>query len=169
MTITSEEFTRTMARVPAPVTVATTVDASGRRWGFTGSSFSSLSLAPPLVLICLGKSASTHEAFTTAGSFMINILAEGQADIARRFAASGVDRFAAGDTLPMELGLPGIPEAVARVACALHRVVDGGDHSVLIGRVVAAHVGEEAPLVYYDRSFQRPVSVAETAPGAAVW
>ncbi|MEU1902746.1 flavin reductase family protein [Streptomyces hygroscopicus] len=168
MTITPEEFTRAMARVPAPVTVATTVDASGRKWGFTGSSFSSLSLTPPLVLICLGRTASTHEAFTTARSFMINILAEGQADIARRFAASGTDRFAAGDTVPMELGLPGIPEAVARVACSLHRVVDGGDHSVLIGRVVAAHTGEDAPLVHCDRSFQRPVPVAGMVRGAAV-
>ena len=107
-----------MARVRS-VTVATTVDASGRRWGFTGSSFSSLSLTPPLVLICLGKSASTHEAFITAESFMVNILAEGQAGIAMRFARSGADRFGAGDTLPMELGLPGIPEAApgSRVQC----------------------------------------------------
>ncbi|MDH6145690.1 MULTISPECIES: flavin reductase family protein [Kitasatospora] len=156
MSVAPEEFTRTMARVPGPVVVVTTVDRTGRRWGFTASSFSSLSIAPPLVLVCLGKSASTHVAFASADNFMINVLAEGQADIARRFACSGADRFAAGDTLPMDFGLPGVPDAAARVACSMDRVVDGGDHSVLIGRVEAAFAGEDAPLVYCDRSFQRP-------------
>ncbi|MBV6698104.1 flavin reductase family protein [Kitasatospora aureofaciens] len=159
MSVVPEQFTRAMARVPGPVVVATTVDRAGRRWGFTASSFSSLSIAPPLVLVCLGKSASTHAAFAGADFFMINILAEEQADIARCFARSGVDRFAAGDTLPMELGLPGIPNAAARVACAMDRIVDGGDHSILIGRVEATFAGEDAPLVYCDRSFQRPVAL----------
>lgn len=163
MTTAPAEFTRAMARVPGPVTVATTIDASGRRWGFTASSFSSLSLSPPLVLICLDKAASTHEAFATAERFMINILAEEQADIALRFAKSGVDRFAAGDAVPLELGLPGIPEASARVACSLHQVVDGGDHSILIGRVEATYTGEGGPLVYCDRGFQRLAGADDTA------
>lgn len=159
MSFLPDDFTQAMARVPGPVTVTTTVDAAGRRWGFTASSFSSLSLTPPLVLICLDKSASTHEAFIHADHFMINILAEEQADVALRFAKSGVDRFESGDAVPLELGLPGIPEAAARVACSLHQVVDGGDHSILIGRVEAAYASEGAPLVYCDRSFQRPVAV----------
>ncbi|MCX5208645.1 flavin reductase family protein [Kitasatospora sp. NBC_00240] len=143
-----------MARVPGPVTVATTVDATGQRWGFTASSFRSLSLDPPLVLICLDKAASTHEAFTSTDRFMINVLRGDQSDIARRFATSGVDRFADGVTAPLELGLPGIPEALVRVACSLHQVVDGGDHSILIGRVEATYTGDGAPLVHCDRSFQ---------------
>ncbi|MFB6891933.1 flavin reductase family protein [Kitasatospora sp. NPDC056327] len=153
MSMELDEFTQAMARVPGPVAVATTVDAEGRRWGFTGSSFSSLSLSPPLVLICLDKGASTHRAFVSAERFMINILAEEQAGLARRFATSGVDRFAAGGVEPLELGLPGIPEAAARVACTLHQVLDGGDHSILVGRVEAVHVGDRSPLVYCDRSF----------------
>ncbi|WP_395297049.1 flavin reductase family protein [Kitasatospora hibisci] len=159
MSLAPEEFTRTMARVPGPVAVATTVDRAGRRWGFTASSFSSLSMTPPLVLVCLGKSASTHRAFVTADSFMVNVLAQEQSGIALRFARSGVDRFEAGDTLPLELGLPGIPEAAVRVACSMHQVLDGGDHSILIGRVEAAAVGADAPLVYCDRAFQRPVTL----------
>ncbi|ARZ67054.1 flavin reductase family protein [Streptomyces sp. HU2014] len=149
------EFTRAMARVPGPVTVATTVDAAGQRWGFTASSFSSLSLSPPLVLICLDKAASTHEAFATTDRFMINILRGEQSEIALRFAKSGVDRFADGDAVPLELGLPGIPEALVRVACSLQQVVDGGDHSILIGRVEATYTGDGAPLIYCDRGFQR--------------
>ncbi|MEU6667466.1 flavin reductase family protein [Streptomyces sp. NPDC046727] len=160
MTVETAHFTRAMARVPAPVTIATTVDASGDRWGFTGSSFSSLSLRPPLVLICLDKNASTHQAFVTAERFLVNILAAEQSDVALRFARSGVDRFADGDMEPCEFGLPGLRDAAARVACTLHDVVDGGDHSILIGRVEATHTGDRAPLVYSDRSFGRPVSAA---------
>ncbi|RBQ16797.1 flavin reductase [Spongiactinospora rosea] len=155
MTIDVEEFTSAMSRVPGPVTVATTIDRSGRRWGFTASSFISLSLQPPLVLICLDKQASTHAAFASARHFMINILAKEQSGVAVRFATSGIDRFAAGDTEPAELGLPGISEAAARVACSMHQLLDGGDHTILVGRVEEAHVGDQAPLVYCDRVFGR--------------
>lgn len=167
MSVEAVHFTRVMARVPGPVAVATTVDAAGRRWGFTASSFSSLSLDPPLVLICLDKEASTHEAFSTADHFMINILGERQSGVALRFAKSGVDRFDAGDAAALEGGLPGIPGAAARLVCALHQVYDGGDHSILIGRVEHAHVGDVAPLVYWDRGFVRPVGLDESESLAA--
>ncbi|GGZ50453.1 hypothetical protein GCM10010387_50800 [Streptomyces inusitatus] len=157
MTVDSAEFTRAMARVPAPVTVATTVTASGEHRGFTGSSFSALSLDPPLVLICLDKKASTHDAFTTAEHFLVNVLARGQAEVALRFAKSGVDRFADGDMVPCERGLPGLAAAAARVACSLHAVMDGGDHSILVGRVETAYVSTRTPLVYSDRAFALPV------------
>jgi flavin reductase (DIM6/NTAB) family NADH-FMN oxidoreductase RutF len=157
-------FTRAMARVPGPVVVVTTADGSGRRWGFTASSFVSLSLDPPLVTVSLGKRASTHAAFTGAGHFMVNVLAQDQAEIARRFAASGVDRFAAGDTVPLERGLPGIPRALVRLVCRRHEVVDGGDHSMLIGRVLSCvTAADREALVYVDRDFARTAS----APGAA--
>lgn len=149
-------FTSTMSRVPGPVTVVTTVDKSGRSWGFTANSFSSVSLNPPLILVCLDKKASTHAAFTSARHFLINVLTEKQVGVARRFAQSGVDRFAAGDMEPCELGLPGLPEPCARVACSMHGIVDAGDHSILIGRVEATHVSDQIPLVYYDRSFSFP-------------
>ncbi|MBB2911042.1 flavin reductase (DIM6/NTAB) family NADH-FMN oxidoreductase RutF [Streptosporangium becharense] len=150
-------LTSTMAHVPGPVTVVTTVDASGRRWGFTASSFSSVSLEPPLVLVCLGRRASTHTAFTGVRHFLVNVLAHGQVGVARRFATSGIDRFAAGDMESCELGLPGLPVACVRVACSTHSVVDAGDHSILIGRVEETHVSGRIPLVYYNRSFSRPV------------
>ena len=157
MSVTAEAYRRAMARVPGPVVVATTVDDSGRRWGFTASSFTSLSLSPPLVLVCLDKNASTHEAFAAADSFLINVLSADQAGVALRFAESGPDRFRLGDAAPMELGLPGIPQAAVRIACSMHEVLDGGDHSILIGRVTAVHVGDQSPLTYVEREFARPV------------
>ncbi|MCF6525790.1 flavin reductase family protein [Streptomyces sp. JJ36] len=159
------EFTRALARVPSPVTVATTVDPRGRRWGFTASSFSSLSLDPPLVLVCPARTADCHDAFVSADRFMVNVLAAGQAGLARHFARSGHDKFAAGDTVPCELALPGVPGAAARLGCALHAVLDGGDHSILVGRVETAVVGDQEPLVYHDRTFTRPEPVpAALAP-----
>ncbi len=149
-------FTTAMARVPGAVTVVTTVDGAGRRWGFTSSTFCSVSLDPPLVLVCLGKKASTHPAFAAAGYFMVNVLTEDQALVAQRFATSGIDRFAAGDMEACELGLPGLPESCARVACSLRTLIDSGDHSILIGEVQATHVGPHTPLVYVDRTYAYP-------------
>ncbi|MEV7401858.1 flavin reductase family protein [Streptomyces sp. NPDC091267] len=164
MSVDATAFAQAMSRVPGPVTIATAVDSAGRRWGFTGSSFSSLSLDPPLVLICLDKKASTHQAFTTADRFLINILALEQPDVAMRFARSGVDRFDAGDMVPCEFGLPGLKDAAARVACRMHAVLDGGDHSILVGRVEETHVsGDRIPLVYSDRAFARPVADVQMA------
>ncbi|MFE2102301.1 flavin reductase family protein [Streptomyces sp. NPDC059468] len=154
-------LTHAMARVPGPVTVVTTVDGTGKRWGFTANSFISVSLDPPLVLVCLNKTASTHEAFTSADRFLVNVLAHGQDVVARRFARSGVDRFAAGDMASCELGLPGSHGACARVACAMHSIVDAGDHSILVGRVVDTYAVDRTPLVYYNRAFAHPAAATE--------
>lgn len=153
-------FTRTMSRVPGPVTVATTVDAHGRRWGLTASSFTSLSLDPPLVLLCVDKAAGTHRAFTRARTFLVNVLAEDQAEVARRFAARGADRFAGSAMVRTELGLPGLDAAAARLACGVHEVLDGGDHTILVGRVRRTHTTGRRALVYWDRDFCRPQAVS---------
>ena len=152
----AKAFTAAMARVPGAVTVVTTVDAAGRPRGFTSSSFCSVSLDPPLVLVCLGKNASTYPAFAAARHFLVNVLSEDQALVAQRFATSGIDRFAAGDMQACEFGLPGLPEPCARVACSLRSLVDAGDHSILIGEVHAAHLGPHTPLVYVDRGYAYP-------------
>lgn len=164
MFVAANDFTRAMSRVPSPVTVATTVDDVGRRWGFTASSFSSLSLDPPLVLICLEKAASTYGAFVVARHFLVNVLAAEQSDVAARFARSGVDRFAAGDAEPCELGLPGIRSAAARLACSLYQVLDGGDHSILVGLVEDAYTGDRTALAYCERTFARLVPAQPDGP-----
>ncbi|MGW1076475.1 flavin reductase family protein [Streptomyces sp. NPDC002537] len=162
-TIDPAEFTDAMARVPAPVTIVTTVDPAGRRWGFTASSFTSLSLDPPLVLVCPAKSASCHDAFVSAERFLVNVLTPEHAAVAGRFARSGHDKFGGGPMEPCESGLPGLPDATARLDCALHDVLDGGDHSILIGRVESVHVGTAEPMVYYHRAFTRPAAVPALA------
>lgn len=164
-TLDRHAFTGTMARVPAPVTVTTTIDRAGRQWGFTASAFSSLSLEPPLVLVCVGRAASVHSAFTSARHFLVNVLAEHQADVAARFATPGANRFTAGDTEPCELGLPGLPDAAVRVACRVHEVLDGGDHSILVGQVEATYTSPRTPLLYCDRTFGYPARLHRAEHG----
>ncbi|MFB7233050.1 flavin reductase family protein [Streptomyces fimicarius] len=166
LTVDPADFARTMAHVPTPVTVVTTVDPSGRRWGFTASSFTSLSLDPPLVLVCPAKSASCYEAFVFADRFLVNVLASDQAGIAAVFARSGADKFAETPMEPCEAGLPGLRGATARLSCRLEDVLDGGDHSILIGRVEEVSVRDAEPLVYYNRAFARPASSPALASSA---
>lgn len=150
-------FIRAMARVPSPVTVVTTCGPDSVTYGFTAGSFCSASLDPPLVLVCLDKGASTHPAFSTTQRFLVNVLGRGRQEVARRFATSGTDRFAAGDMSPLELGLPGLPGACARIACSLHSVLDAGDHTVLLGRVEKTFTSELTPMVHVDRPFHQLV------------
>ncbi|HEY9328930.1 MAG TPA: flavin reductase family protein [Streptomyces sp.] len=154
-TIDRRTFTQALAKVPSPVTVITTTTPGepARRWGFTASSFTSLSLDPHLVLVCLAKSAGSHQAFTSSKKFMVNVLAADQAGIASRFAGSQVDKFSDGDMEPCEAGLPGLAAAAVRLSCSSYDVADGGDHSILIGRVEEVHIGDQGALVYYDRAF----------------
>jgi flavin reductase (DIM6/NTAB) family NADH-FMN oxidoreductase RutF len=154
--VDAADFTRAMAHVPSPVTVVTTIDPSGRRRGFTASSFSSLSLDPPLVLVCPAKSAGSHDVFVQSSHFMINVLSAEQEEVARTFARSGHDKFAAVDAVPAELDLPGLPDATARLACARFDVLEGGDHSILVGWVEEVYCAGTEPLVYHNRTFTRP-------------
>lgn len=155
-TVAPTDFTHAMALVPTPVTVVTTTDAAGTHWGFTASSFSSLSLDPPLVLVCPAKTAQCHGAFLASDRFLVNVLSAEQAAVAAHFARPARDKFAAAAMVPCELGLPGLVDATARLACTTHEVLDGGDHSILVGRVAAAYEGKRDPLVYVDRGFTRP-------------
>ena len=93
MSVSPDEFRAVLGRFPSGVTVVTTKAADGTDQGMTVSAFSSLSLDPPLVLICIEKSASVHDALTTASGFIVNVLSAKQEQIARRFAIVDIDRF----------------------------------------------------------------------------
>ncbi len=119
------------------VTVVTTRNASGAAVGFTANSFTSVSLGPPLILVCPGKSLSSYDEFSACNYFAVNILAEGQEEVSNTFAGFKGDRFAkAGHTLDAR-GIPLIDGAVATFSCRTHQVVEAGDHCVLIGQVEA--------------------------------
>jgi flavin reductase ActVB len=155
--VDADRFREAMARLVAPVVVVTT-HFGGRDWGMTASAVMSVSLDPPLVTVGIGRTAGCHAALTQAREFVINILGNGHRDLALRFAARGVDRFAGGGTT--RLGgsrLPVVLGAAAVCHCERSDVVTVGDHDLLIGRPIGIDLAEAAePLLWYQRSFRRP-------------
>ncbi len=117
------------------VTVVTTVDNAGAPIGFTANSFTSVSLDPPLLLVCLAKTSRNYATLTSAKGFGVNILSESQKDVSNTFARPVEDRFAAVDWRPGPYGSPVFANVAAWFDCATHEVVDAGDHVILIGRV----------------------------------
>ena len=119
------------------VTVVTTHDANGQPIGFTANSFSSVSLDPPLVSVCLANTSSNFETFAGAQGFAINILSEAQIDISNTFAKPVADRFATVAWKPGPAGAPILDEVSAWFDCSMFKTVAAGDHLILIGRVRA--------------------------------
>lgn len=154
MALESQDFRNAMANFPSGVTVVTTVDDEGVPWGFTASAFSSLSLDPPLILICLEKKAESHSAFHEAQHFAVSILSEGQGDEAMRFARRGTNKFEGFEHQPgKETGLPLVPNATAHLECRMYDKLPGGDHTILIGEVLTASSFERPPLLHHNRGF----------------
>ena len=117
------------------VTVVTSRTDDGRPLGFTANSFTSVSLDPPLLLVCPGKFLSTHDRFAASTGFAVNILAEGQQEVSNTFASFKGDRFARVPHRSDARGNPLIEGALAQFSCSTERVLDAGDHSILIGQV----------------------------------
>jgi len=135
------------------VVVITTV-SDGQRHGATVSAVSSLSLDPPMLLVCLHANSATQDAVSRSGRFAVNILAEGQGDIAERFArSSSTDKF---DGVAVSVGQSGVPVlggALAVVECRVAEAVTGGTHRVFLGQVLHAEATEGSPLAYFRGKF----------------
>ncbi|MBO9445278.1 flavin reductase family protein [Ruegeria sp. R14_0] len=135
------------------VTVVTTRDRSGAPVGFTANSFSSVSLDPPLLLVCPGKFLSSHDVFAECTHFAVNILADGQQDVSNTFAGFKGDRFAKTAHSEGHHNLPLIDDALAQFCCETHQAVPAGDHTVLIGKVNAFHHARGNGLGYVNGSY----------------
>jgi len=133
--------------------VATVLDARARPHGLTVNSFASVSLAPPLVLLCVGREVSVRNAFGAAEFFGINVLAAGQRDLSERFARPGVDRFAGVPWHPGKTGAPLLEGVLATLECAVHQRIPSGDHEILVGEVLHTRVTDGAPLVFYASGY----------------
>ena len=149
-------FRDAMARFASGVTIVTAQDSGGAPVGFTASAFSSLSLNPPMLLVCLQKDADCYAAFMEAEHFAVSILAHGQDEIARRFATKAIDKWRDTPSVPGEkTRLPLIEGACAQTECLMLDRVDGGDHTILIGEVISAASTNDAPLLHFNRQFGR--------------
>lgn len=160
--LASSRFKEAMARFPAGVTVNTTVDADGKWWGFTASAFCSLSAEPPLVLVCIAKSAECYPAFMSAPQFAVHFVPPAHSDLARTFATRGADKFANKRFSLSNRGLPVASEDMSVLECSVFARHDGGDHTILVGQVEDAILGAADPVVYYRRDFHRLPLPAES-------
>ena len=141
------------------VTVVSGVDAGGARVGLTANSFTSVSLDPPLLLVCPARGASALPALQAAGRFAVNVLTLDQQAVAERFTQRGIDRFVGADWADWH-GVPVLAGAMAAFVCDLHAELDGGDHAILVGRVRALRTRPDAEPLLYVRGRYRQVHVA---------
>ncbi len=153
MPIDDAGFKQAMSCFASGVTVVTT-EHEGVRYGMTVASFASLSLHPPLVLVCIDRGVKSHDAIAAAGKFGVSILAQNQAEISGRFASRADDKFAGVPVRAGELGVPLIDGAIATIECRLADRLPGGDHTIFVGEVVDARTVEGPPLVYHRAGYR---------------
>ncbi|MFM7707348.1 MAG: flavin reductase family protein [Gammaproteobacteria bacterium] len=135
------------------VTVVTAVGSDGRPVGITINSLTSVSLDPPLLLWCLANKSASLGAFTVGASFAVHVLASDQAEVAGRFARSGVEKFAGQGDPKDHSQPPDIPGALMRFSCRVVRLDAGGDHTIILGELLSVQMRGGAPLVFHAGRF----------------
>ncbi|MBV8549783.1 MAG: flavin reductase family protein [Acidobacteriaceae bacterium] len=152
--VSAAEFRSICGSFPSGVTVITRRLANGLPYGMTVSSFTSVSLHPPLILVCVDKDAGFLEAMEPGLPFIVNVLSEDQQHLAKRFSDRGEeDRFAGVDWTPGWANVPLLGGTVASFGCSLDRIVEAGDHLVLIAAVRELQRHQGRPLVWCDRAY----------------
>jgi flavin reductase (DIM6/NTAB) family NADH-FMN oxidoreductase RutF len=137
-----------MGRFATGVAIVTVEDA-GRLHGMTVNSLTSVSLDPPLILVCPARRTRTATAIQARGAFVVNILADRQDELSNRFARPGGDeRFAGIDVRVNAYGLPELP-ALGHLTCRVHEIHDGGDHHIVVAEVLETHIRERRPLIFH--------------------
>ena len=153
MSLDPDAFRAVMGRFASGVTVVTATNEAGAAYGMTVSAFASVSLQPPLVVMCIDHAASLHDTLTNAPFFAVNILASTQEPIARRFADTGAQRFEGIGYRNGENGVPILNDVLAFLECKRVSSAEAGDHTVIIGETVAASMRDARPLLYYRGGF----------------
>ena len=150
--LTPDEFRELIGHFATGVTIVTAFH-DGEPFGTTASAVTSLSLEPPMLLICMNKESATGRAVAATERFAVNILGEGQVELAERFAQKGGDKFTGVPTTPGESGQPLIDDALATLECRVVERTTGGTHVVFFGEVEAGSARDGAPLAYYRGRF----------------
>ena len=144
-----------LSRYPTGVTVVGTRHVPDGVCGLTVNAFTSVSLEPPMILVCVDRSSNTHGCIEASGAFSVNVLSVDQASLAVRFAQKRDDKF---DGVPFhegEQGLPLVDGASAWVQARVEAAFDGGDHTIFLAHVLAAEQGDPAPLVFHRGGYAR--------------
>ncbi|HXK18034.1 MAG TPA: flavin reductase family protein [Polyangiaceae bacterium] len=169
--ISAQNFRAAMGSFAAGVTVITTLDERGAPQAVTATAFSSVSLTPPLCLVCIAKQTRTYEPLRANGRFAVNILRAEQEWLSTRFASSLADRFASVPWQPGSVtGCPMIDGALVSMECQVVEVHSGGDHDIFLGSPVSIRVHHGAPLVYWRGAYSSlppPPAADEQLDGSA--
>lgn len=154
-TITPDQLKRAFGAFPTGVTVVTANTAAGQPLGFTASSFTSVSLSPPLLLICIDHRSNNIDVFRNAAFFGVNVLAAHQSDLSNRFAAEIEDRFNGISWYQSDNGTPMLNGTLSRFDCALNTIHTAGDHDILIGEIIGLTVDDGPALGYFRGKYGR--------------
>ena len=153
--IDSSTFRTVLSRLASGVSVVTTVGTDGRDHGMTVSALCALSLDPPLVLLCVDKSATMHPHLVAASHFAVNLLALEQESLSRRFAESTDTKFDGVTVTRQMTGCALIDGALAHLECTMWAQHVGGDHTIFVGQVGGADARNADPLLYYRGGYAR--------------
>ncbi len=162
MTISKDEFRRVLGHFATGVTIVTTRDEEGKPYGLTVNAFTSVSLDPLLVLICIDNSAGGYKLFAKGKYFGVNILSEKQEELSRRFSTRGnSDRFENLRYIEGNTGAPLLSESLARLECRIVAVYPGGDHTIFLAAVEEASSNHGRPLIFYRGRYAQLLLKAE--------
>ena len=153
MGIDKNTFRAVMGSFAAGVTIVTVRDEDGSPKGFTATGICSLSLDPPLLLLCVDHRSDTLPAMQQATVFAVNFLKHGNEELSARFASKGIDKFAVVSYSDGLLGAPVLEDALAYTECTIKAKYPGGDHTIFIGEIEHAAAFEGDPLLYYRGSY----------------
>jgi flavin reductase (DIM6/NTAB) family NADH-FMN oxidoreductase RutF len=154
MGIGNDEFKAVMTKFAAGVTVVTTVDTDGTLFGLTATAFTSLSMNPPLCLVCVDKTTGSHDPIERSRLFAVNFLTDQQESVSNTFASRRDDKF---DNVKHEKGpatqCPVFPEALAWLECEISDVLPGGDHDIFVGMIKKVQINGGLPLDYWNGGY----------------
>ena len=153
--ISRDEFRAALGRFASGVTIVTTRDNENRLHGITVSAFCSVSMDPPLILVCIDKQAGSHQAFEQSDAFVVNILREDQQYLSDRFASHLPDKF---EGVKYRAGLENLPvleDVLVNLECRLVNARDNGDHTIYVGEIVISTVTEGKPLIYFQGNYRK--------------
>jgi flavin reductase (DIM6/NTAB) family NADH-FMN oxidoreductase RutF len=154
MPIDKNELRRVMGHFATGVTVITALRKSGEMHGLTANAFTSVSLVPPLLLVCVDKNAESYPCFDETRVFTVNILAHDQEALSRKFAVSGGDKFQGVAYHTGANGAPILDGALAYVECKVVQEFDGGDHTIYLGEIEQAEAREGKPLMFFRGGYR---------------
>tara|TARA_B110000196_G_scaffold118988_1_gene103333 strand:- start:5671 stop:6147 length:477 start_codon:yes stop_codon:yes gene_type:complete len=151
---TTKDLRKAFGNFATGITVITSTDPKGKPQGMTVNSFSTVSLDPPLVSWCIGREATLFELFQQTEHFAVNILSSDQKPISELFASSSVDKFSKHSWLSGFKSLPLLDNCACQLLCSVEHKYAGGDHVIVVGRVIQTNSNGNSPLIYHGGKYK---------------